>query len=206
MNKLPLLVQSTIPLVVLLLAWARTAQAQRPWNYGYRPPPGPKLDGTWYNRANEGKCQIVQRGPDRAVFINENGSRAEGRIDGDRVYVPDWRTPAAGRWWGESAATGSSGRTGISGTADDRPAVGAQAITPEPAPVAARAVVNTWPSPEGSTGLATWNTPGLLHPFARHIEQRDPAQDPAPARMQSSRGSRLTKTVGQARPRATLRF
>jgi hypothetical protein len=100
---------SGIPVAILLLALAVPAQAQRPYDNGYGPPsgppPGPSLDGIWYNRANDGQCQIIQRGPDRAVFINENGSRAGGRIDGDRVYIPDWQDgygrPLMGRLRGD---------------------------------------------------------------------------------------------------------
>ena len=103
-RSLPLLL-GAIPVAVVLLALAVPAQAQRPRDNGYGPPPGPNLDGTWYNRANDGECQIIQRGPDRAVFINENGSRAGGRIDGDRVYIPDWQDaygrPLVGRIRGD---------------------------------------------------------------------------------------------------------
>ena len=36
-------------------------------------------------------CQIFQRAPgDRALFINENGSRAWGNLSAGRVYIPDW--------------------------------------------------------------------------------------------------------------------
>jgi hypothetical protein len=76
----------------VLLALAIPAQAQYgpPPDYG-PPPAGPNLDGLWYNRANDGECQIIQRSPDRATFVNENGSRARGTIEGNRVYIPDWQ-------------------------------------------------------------------------------------------------------------------
>jgi hypothetical protein len=52
----------------------------------------PNLNGTWYMRGNPDQpCRIIQRRPDgRALFINENGSRAEGFVRGDHVFVPDW--------------------------------------------------------------------------------------------------------------------
>jgi hypothetical protein len=45
----------------------------------------------WTNQSNGGQCEIRQRPDGRAQFINENGSRAWGRVSPDRVYVPDWQ-------------------------------------------------------------------------------------------------------------------
>jgi hypothetical protein len=87
-RSLPLLL-SVIPVAVVLLVLAAPAPAQPPGGFG--PPPGPNIDGIWYNRANDGQCQVIQRGPDRATFINEHGSRVGGTIRGDRVYIPDWQ-------------------------------------------------------------------------------------------------------------------
>jgi hypothetical protein len=52
----------------------------------------PYIGGDWYMWGDAAKpCRIVQRrGSDRARFINEHGSEAEGSIRGDRVFIPDW--------------------------------------------------------------------------------------------------------------------
>jgi hypothetical protein len=65
------------------------------WHYPPGPPPRewvPNLNGTWYLRGNpRQRCRIIQRWADsRALFVNEKGSRAEGFIRGDGVFVPDW--------------------------------------------------------------------------------------------------------------------
>jgi hypothetical protein len=52
----------------------------------------PNLAGTWYmNGDRNSTCEIRQRpGSNRALFINEHGDRAQGRVRGDRVWIPDW--------------------------------------------------------------------------------------------------------------------
>ena len=51
----------------------------------------PDLSGTWFLKGrHDAPCEIDQRGPDRALFTNENGSEALGTIRGDRVFIPDW--------------------------------------------------------------------------------------------------------------------
>ena len=93
-RSLPLL--SALPVALVLLALAVPAQAQPRYSDRYGPPPAASsLDGTWYNRANGGECQIIQREPDRAMLINENGSRARATVDGDRLYVPAWGNAVA---------------------------------------------------------------------------------------------------------------
>jgi hypothetical protein len=43
------------------------------------------------NGNEDAPTQIVQpRRDGRALFINENGSRAWGTVRGDRVWIPDW--------------------------------------------------------------------------------------------------------------------
>jgi hypothetical protein len=97
-----------IPSVLLLLALAVPAQAQSPWSTGeyaaqYPPPPNqavPNIDGIWYNHSNGGRCEVIQRWPDtRARFINENGDRAWGFIERDRVFIPDWNNGEGQRGW-----------------------------------------------------------------------------------------------------------
>jgi len=82
---------------VLLLSFAAT-----PWAMGqYRPPPsrdpapgfrGPNVAGQWFMDGNPDlPTSIYQRGGDnRAEFINENGDRKQGYIDGNRIRVPGW--------------------------------------------------------------------------------------------------------------------
>jgi hypothetical protein len=107
-----------LSIALLSLALAAPARAQ-PWDNGYRPPPRdsyprrdyappprdypppdydygpdrvPDISGLWYNRANGGEAQIIQRRLDgRALFINEKGDRAWGTVEGDRVWIPDWQ-------------------------------------------------------------------------------------------------------------------
>jgi hypothetical protein len=52
----------------------------------------PDLNGTWYMNGDEDSpCEIIQPRPDgRAVFINENGSRARGFVRRDHVWIPKW--------------------------------------------------------------------------------------------------------------------
>jgi hypothetical protein len=79
-----------LSVLVLLLALAATARAQPP--FYYRRGAAPNLEGIWYNRANGGQCEITQQSPDgTALFINENGSPAEGTISRGRVYIPSWQ-------------------------------------------------------------------------------------------------------------------
>ena len=59
--------------------------------------PAPDINGLWFMNGERDKpTQIRQYGPDRAKFINENGSRAWGTIEGDRVWIPSWT-------WGQGA-------------------------------------------------------------------------------------------------------
>jgi hypothetical protein len=90
MRRVLPLTLSAIPMAALLLALAVPVQAQ-PRDYGPGSDRVPNLNGVWYNRANDGRCEIVQRRPDgRAMFINEKGDRAWGEVRPDRVFVPDW--------------------------------------------------------------------------------------------------------------------
>jgi hypothetical protein len=91
---------------LLLLTLVAPVHAQRGWRYWpgrYRPPfPGdvqgpvadqvPNLNGIWYLAGNpQAVCEIRQNWPDtRAEFINEQGWRALGSINGNRVWVPTW--------------------------------------------------------------------------------------------------------------------
>jgi len=52
----------------------------------------PFIGGVWYLNGDwDSPCKVIQRRPDgRALFINENGSRAWGTIRGDRVWIPKW--------------------------------------------------------------------------------------------------------------------
>jgi hypothetical protein len=73
---------------VLVLVFAAPALAQWPYNG----PPAPNLSGTWFmNGHSNAPCRIMQRAPDQAIFINENGSRAWGTITDDQVFIPDWK-------------------------------------------------------------------------------------------------------------------
>jgi hypothetical protein len=73
----------------------------------YQPyPPAPSIQnmgGTWFLSGNEdAPCQVVpSRRGDRALFINENGDRAEGFIRGSRIFVPRWRN-LEGRFLGDT--------------------------------------------------------------------------------------------------------
>jgi len=81
---------------VLVLVWALPVHAQG--YYQPYPPPGPwgggvpSLDGVWYLSGDPNKvCEIHQRpGDPRALFINENGSQADGSIRGNRIWIPEW--------------------------------------------------------------------------------------------------------------------
>jgi hypothetical protein len=59
----------------------------------YSPYPGPidvrALGGTWYMNGRPAQV-IPSAGGDRALFINENGGRAEGYIRGNTIFVPGW--------------------------------------------------------------------------------------------------------------------
>jgi hypothetical protein len=59
----------------------------------------PDLSGTWYLNGDRDKpCKIIQRRRDgRAVFVNENGSRARGTIRGNHVFIPDWGDDGQGQ-------------------------------------------------------------------------------------------------------------
>jgi hypothetical protein len=50
------------------------------------------LAGLWYmNGPGRQPCQIIpSQQPGRALFINENGGRAQGYIRGDTILVPGW--------------------------------------------------------------------------------------------------------------------
>jgi hypothetical protein len=57
------------------------------------------INGRWYMGGDNNKpCSIRQRrGSDRALFVNENGSQAEGSIRGQRVFIPSWGANGAGQ-------------------------------------------------------------------------------------------------------------
>jgi hypothetical protein len=56
------------------------------------PPSASALAGLWYmNGPGRQPCQIIpSQQPDRALFINENGGRAQGYIRGNMIFVPGW--------------------------------------------------------------------------------------------------------------------
>jgi hypothetical protein len=74
---------------VLLLALVVPSEAQ---HGRYRERAIPNLNGQWFLNGDPNKpCQINQYPPGRrAEFINENGSRAWGRVSDDHVFIPDW--------------------------------------------------------------------------------------------------------------------
>ncbi len=76
--------------LLLLLVFGVIGEAQwRP--FPPPPPPTANLSGIWYLNGNpEAQCQIIQREPGRALFINEHGSQAWGSIRGDDIWIPDW--------------------------------------------------------------------------------------------------------------------
>ncbi len=59
----------------------------------------PDINGRWFLGGDKDKaCSIRQRrGSNRALFINENGSRAWGSIRGKRVFIPDWGEDGQGQ-------------------------------------------------------------------------------------------------------------
>src|SRR5947209_20569285 len=80
-----------IPILVAVVVLAGLAAAEA------QPFPGgrggvPNIAGEWYMNGNpNAPCQIMQWRPDgRAMFVNENGSRAWGTIRGNSVFIPDW--------------------------------------------------------------------------------------------------------------------
>jgi hypothetical protein len=80
-----------------------TPYAQPP-NGPYRPGPIMQdLEGTWFMSGDEDRpCQIIpSRRGDRAMFINENGGRAEGFMRGNRIIVPRWDN-LQGRFLGDT--------------------------------------------------------------------------------------------------------
>jgi hypothetical protein len=55
------------------------------------------IAGTWYLKGDKNSaCRIVLRKNGRAVFVNENGDRARGKVRGEWVFV---------RGWGEKGGT-----------------------------------------------------------------------------------------------------
>jgi hypothetical protein len=70
----------------------------------YQPAPNIQdLAGTWFMSGNEDEpCQIIpsRRGVG-ALFINENGDRAEGFLRGNRIVVPRWGN-LQGRYLGDT--------------------------------------------------------------------------------------------------------
>lgn len=51
----------------------------------------PNLNGPWYANGDlERPCFITQQPDGRAMFTNDNGSRARGMVDVDRVWIPSW--------------------------------------------------------------------------------------------------------------------
>lgn len=84
-----------IPAVLLLLALAVPAQAQRPYGPPYAPPPpaygAPNVSGQWFMNGNRSQpCQIDQQPDGSALFTNENGSQAYGSVRGGQVFIPSW--------------------------------------------------------------------------------------------------------------------
>jgi hypothetical protein len=75
-----------IPIALLSMAFAVLAL-----NADYRDRI-PNLSGNWYmNGDRQSPCEIRQRpGSNRALFINEHGDRAWGKVRGNRVWIPDW--------------------------------------------------------------------------------------------------------------------
>ena len=59
----------------------------------------PNLNGIWYLTGNpRAVCEIHQFWPQpRAVFINEHGSRAEGTVTGNHVWIPAWGPDGQGQ-------------------------------------------------------------------------------------------------------------
>jgi hypothetical protein len=84
-----------------------TAPQYSPYQRPYDPyQPGPsteELDGTWFLYGNQNDpCQVIpSRRGDRALFINEQGQRAEGFLRGNRIFVPAWRN-IEGRYRGDT--------------------------------------------------------------------------------------------------------
>jgi len=75
---------------------SQSSPYQPPYN-PYQPGPSAQnLGGTWFMSGHEDQpCQILpSRIGDRALFINENGGRAEGFIRGNRITVPRWNLGA----------------------------------------------------------------------------------------------------------------
>ncbi len=103
-----------LPLVAPQDAMAQYGRYQPPAEYTpYQSPPpygpyqqGPAMQdlaGTWFMSGDENEpCQIIPspRG-DRALFINENGGRAEGFIRGGFIIVPRWGN-LQGRFLGDT--------------------------------------------------------------------------------------------------------
>jgi hypothetical protein len=99
------------PIFAALLASLAPQQAAAQYR-GYPPPPpyqppypsyptpyqpGPTGDsramgGTYFMSGHGGQpCQVIPSPQgDRAMFINENGGRAEGYIRGNTIVVPEW--------------------------------------------------------------------------------------------------------------------
>jgi hypothetical protein len=52
----------------------------------------PDLAGLWFFKGDrKSACKIIQRRLDgSAVFVNEQGKRAKGTVQGDQVFVPNW--------------------------------------------------------------------------------------------------------------------
>ena len=99
MRRILLLCLAPVLAVLPVFAAPPRAAAQ----YGDYPIPPPStpgrvmvdirdLGGTWYMSGREDQpCQVIlSRLGDRALFINENGNKAEGYIRGNRILVPRW--------------------------------------------------------------------------------------------------------------------
>jgi hypothetical protein len=125
--------RSFTPLTLVLLMFAAPVDAQeRPWmgprdrvqfspvyswhhvppeERDYRQGPAPYIGGTWYMWGDPDQpTYIYQRpGSHHAVFVNEHGSRAEGEIWGNHVWIPSWGENGQGQagtiegdrivWW-----------------------------------------------------------------------------------------------------------
>ena len=95
---------ATLMAALLAIAAPQKATAQ----YGRYPPasqyspyqPGPSakdLGGTWFMSGDENQpCQILpsRTAANRALFVNEQGDKAEGTIRGNRITVPKWNLGA----------------------------------------------------------------------------------------------------------------
>ena len=50
----------------------------------------PFIHGRWFMNGDPNKPCEIRQDRNRALFINENGSRARGTVRGSYVLIPDW--------------------------------------------------------------------------------------------------------------------